>query len=83
MGETTDAQVLRCGGEVKAIENLATVCARCQYQMGKSAGGVAWMDAPCPTSTVGRPHGFYEPVWRLLGKQRGVRSRWLAAIRHA
>jgi 5-methylcytosine-specific restriction endonuclease McrA len=70
------------GGGWRAPENLATACARCQYQKGTwTLEELGWSFVPADTDTrwLGLTE-YYEPLWRLAGEPRGDHVAWLAAF---
>jgi 5-methylcytosine-specific restriction endonuclease McrA len=71
------------GGYVDALENLATVCARCQYQKSnRSIESLGWRRQEIRGIWDGLT-GLYESLWTALGKPSGVQRRWIVAVRAA
>jgi 5-methylcytosine-specific restriction endonuclease McrA len=73
------------GGDWRAPENLATACARCQYQKGtRTLEELGWSFVPADTATrwLGLTE-YYEPLWRFAGEPRGDHVAWLAALKAA
>jgi hypothetical protein len=68
------------GGSKFDVGNLATACARCQYEKGNAS------DWPAPKCVNRRWDGLtslYEPLWEAVGQPPGEHARWIAAFRAA
>jgi 5-methylcytosine-specific restriction endonuclease McrA len=70
------------GGDWRVPENLATACARCQYQKGTwTLEELGWSFVPPDMDTPWRGlTEFYQPLWRLAGEPPGDHVVWLAAF---
>ena len=69
------------GGGVDAAANLATVCARCQYQKSnRSLQSLGWTPR-VPQRPWDGLTDSYERLWRAVGKPNGTHTRWIAALR--
>lgn len=68
------------GGDWDEPANLATACARCQYQKSNlSLELLGWRARRCASSWDGLTR-FYRRLWERAGSPAGGHQRWIAAF---